>query len=373
MDEFDKIRELSEGLSNRKEPVFTGFNQSKEPSFHEVSAMKASWNESSQQPVAHSQEHVLQEEDENFEKSESQSVSNSFSFMGTEEGEVSFDPLTQDVGEKDLPNMRFHLVFILLLFVLLVLSLIGFFVFRMENSDSDEITTITASQDVVKEAPEQAGGMNIPDQDKLVYNRIRTDSVTTKVESLFPEPEKPVLPQILAIEQNAPEEDFVSMNEVEAIDPLKEVSTLDTEVNQEASGSKINDTAVAIHIEKPKLPVVKQEEIFDEKPKKEVITLAPVTLPESAIKIEKVSVQEGVWRVQLFASNSKEAVEKAWKRIELKHNKLLSNMSYLIKKVEIKGKGDFYRLQVGQFPTREMADGLCVKLKAKKQDCIPTK
>ena len=261
----------------------------------------------------------------------------------------------------------------MLLFVLLVLSLIGFFVFRMENSDSDEITTITASQDVVKEAPEQAGGMNIPDQDKLVYNRIRTDSVTTKVESLFPEPEKPVLPQILAIEQNAPEEDFVSMNEVEAIDPLKEGPTLDTEVNQEASGSKINDTAVAIHIEKPKLPVVKQEEIFDEKPKKEVITLAPVTLPESAIKIEKVSVQEGVWRVQLFASNSKEAVEKAWKRIELKHNKLLSNMSYLIKKVEIKGKGDFYRLQVGQFPTREMADGLCVKLKAKKQDCIPTK
>ena len=101
--------------------------------------------------------------------------------------------------------------------------------------------------------------------------------------------------------------------------------------------------------------------------------MAPVTLPESAKKVEKVPFQEGVWRVQLFASNNKEAVEKAWKRIEVTHSKLLSNMSYIIKKVDIKGKGAFYRLQVGQFPTREMADGLCSKLKAKKQDCIPTK
>ena len=33
MDEFDKIRELTEDLTNRKEPSFTGFNFSKEPSF----------------------------------------------------------------------------------------------------------------------------------------------------------------------------------------------------------------------------------------------------------------------------------------------------------------------------------------------------
>ena len=52
---------------------------------------------------------------------------------------------------------------------------------------------------------------------------------------------------------------------------------------------------------------------------------------------------------------------------------MISNMSYLIKKVDIPGKGSFYRLQVGQFPNREMAEALCAKLKAQKQDCIPTK
>ena len=376
MDEFDKIRELSEDLSNRKEPVFTGFNQPKEPSFHEIAAMREALFEKTQQPEpvnVHNQQEP-QRVIETFERREVQTEASSFNFVGAPEEEISFEPLTQDTPEKELPNMRFHIVFISLLLIALVLSLVGFFMFRMENADSDEIATITASQEAVKEAPEQAGGMNIPDQDKLVYNRIRTDSVTTKVESLFPEPEKPVLPQILAIEQNAPEEDFVSMNEVEAVDPLQSIAVPAVGVGSNTNIAKVEDVISLPQIEKPKLQVQpKQEEVIDQKPKKEVITLAPVTLPESATKVEKVPFQEGVWRVQLFASNNKEAVEKAWKRIETTHNKLLSNMSYLIKKVEIKGKGAFYRLQVGQFPTREMADGLCSKLKAKKQDCIPIK
>ena len=375
MDEFDKIRELSEDLSNRKEPVFTGFNQPKEPSFHEIAAMREALFEKPQQtepaPVHNLQE--PQKEVETFEKREVQSRAQSFNFVDAPEEEISFEPLTQDMAEKELPNVRFHIVFISLLLVALALSLVGFFMFRMENADSDEIATITASQEVVKEAPEQAGGMNIPDQDKLVYNRIRSDSVTTKVESLFPEPEKPVLPQILAIEQNAPEEDFVSMNEVEAVDPLKSLPVPPVRVDAGVPVAKVEEVVSLPQIEKPKLPVPVKEEVVEQKPKKEVITLAPVTLPESAKKVEKVPFQEGVWRVQLFASNNKEAVEKAWKRIEVTHSKLLSNMSYIIKKVDIKGKGAFYRLQVGQFPTREMADGLCSKLKAKKQDCIPTK
>ena len=70
MDEFDKIRELSEDLSNRKEPVFTGFNQPKEPSFHEIAAMREALFEKPQQtepaPVHNLQE--PQKEVETFEK-----------------------------------------------------------------------------------------------------------------------------------------------------------------------------------------------------------------------------------------------------------------------------------------------------------------
>lgn len=390
MDEFDKIRELSEGLSQRKEPTFTGFNQPKEPSFYELSTLKESVVAEPYHPQGQTASYgggpsyegsSLPSNEPNrltepFNRTPlNQKEEGAFQFADAPEEEISFEPLTSEASEKDLPNMRFHLIFVSLLLVVLILSLVGFFMFRMEGMDSDEIATITASQEAVKEMPEQAGGMNIPDQDKLVYNRIRSDSITTKVESLFPEPEKPVLPQILAIEQNAPVEDFVSMNEVEAVDPFKQAPVApissETKAAHNSTSAPLNATP---QVEKPILPPVqKQEEVISQKPKKEVITLAPVTVSENILKVEKVIPPEGIWRVQLFASNNKDAVEKAWKRIEVKHNKLLSNMSYLIKKVEIKGKGDFYRLQVGQFPSREMADGLCTKLKAKKQDCIPTK
>ena len=468
MDEFDKIRELSEGLSQRKEPTFTSFGQ-QNTSYNQhnlgVNQQQTAYNQQNQQQMAYNQPNVgfndlsqgtnqpntgfnqqrldlnqqvlgVPQQNSNYNQPMSGSAfqstefkqqepafhdvshvssmtsngvgiqpqphvgSNPYTtpssvenfvnqptavvpekrmdFVGAPEEEINFEPLTQDIEEKDLPNMRFHIVFILVLGIVLILSLVGFYLFKMEAGDSDEIATITASQDLVKEAPEQAGGLNIPDQDKLVYNRIRTDSVTTKVESLFPEPEKPVLPQILAIEQNAPEEDFVSMNEVEGVNPFE------MPVEQPVVEEKIVIPTPIVPepvqepkiVEKPKLPPVevKEEPVEVAKPKKEVITLPLATAPVASVKIEKAPVQEeGIWRVQLFASNNKEAVEKVWKRIEAKHNKLLSNMSYLIKKVEIKGKGVFYRLQVGQFPTREMADGLCSKLKARKQDCIPTK
>lgn len=353
MDEFDKIRELSEDLSNRREPVFTSFAKQPEPTEQPVLNHQQTYFEPSVEPtIAPS-----------FTPSEGQA------FNFSTQDEINFIPLETQIDEKSFPSMKMHIVFISILSAIFILALIGFFAFNAEKDDSEEITTITASPDVIKEAPEQAGGLVIPDQDKLVYNRIRTDNVTTKVESLFPEPEKPVLPQILAIEQNAPEETFVGMNEVKGVDPLNEQNAPQAKPDALAKEEK---TVVTQEIEKPVLPVenkVTTPIVVDDKPKKEVITLTPFAPKETTQKLKET----GIWRVQLFASNNRQAVDKAWARIQTQHVKMISNMSYLIKKVDIPGKGSFYRLQVGQFPNREMAEALCSKLKAQKQDCIPTK
>ena len=44
-----------------------------------------------------------------------------------------------------------------------------------------------------------------------------------------------------------------------------------------------------------------------------------------------------------------------------------------IVEAKISGKGTFYRLQVGEFNSKDRATNLCVKLKKQKQDCIPAK
>ena len=77
--------------------------------------------------------------------------------------------------------------------------------------------------------------------------------------------------------------------------------------------------------------------------------------------------------MQLFASNNKDAVEKAWSKIQSQQKALLSGLPYEIETASIAGKGKFYRLKVGSFASRESAAELCGKLKARKQDCMPVK
>lgn len=343
MDEFDRIREISEDLTHRKEPTFTHTVQSSQP-----------------QNFANVSNNYTQTQ---ANSTYSQSVGDSFLKSPVDRitpSSADFD--SHFMEEKKFPTMKLHLIGLSVFIGILGLLIAGFVMFNSEEEDIAEIVTITAEPIIVKESPEQAGGINIPDQDKLIYNRIRSENVTTKIEKLLPEPEKPVLPQILEI--NTPEQEtetFVKMNEVKAINPLDQIKEPIKETTPEKPvlPTKVNEVATPV-------PTAKQEQL----------PLTKETVKEVK-KAEKekatTSVKKGEWRVQLFASNKKDAVEKAWQTILKKHKNLLSDMSYEIEAGEVKGKGTFYRLKVGQFASRDMASGLCAKLKAKKQDCVPSK
>ena len=62
-------------------------------------------------------------------------------------------------------------------------------------SRSGNVPMISAPAGPVKLRPDKPGGMQIPNRDKLVYERIRSGKValeTELVERLLPQPEKPV-------------------------------------------------------------------------------------------------------------------------------------------------------------------------------------
>ena len=312
MDEFDKIREFSEDITKRKEPTF---------------------------------EKEGEDQQNEFEQDDDASL---YDFKPEFSERFGVSPL-DELEEKNFSSMKLHMIALAIFIGVLTIALIGFFMFG-ESSQSDEIVTITATTEPVKVRPEQPGGMNIPDQDKLVYNRIRSNNVNTKVESLFPEPEQPVMPTILAIENNAPTSDFVAMEEVKSFDPLTEAPA--------AQPGSVSE------------PVV----VPQPAPKIEEVPLKPVTeTPKVAQKTTPKTTSGDTWTAQLMSSSNKQTVEKAWPQILAKNKALLSNMSHQITKADIPGKGTFYRLRVGSFKTRDMANALCKKLKAKKQDCIPAK
>ncbi len=381
MDEFDKIREISEDLTHRREPTFTQFGKSPATSQQQPTQQTPFGGSESSESISHPLDNT-------------QRMNNIHSFLTqpassntSADSSTGFNPLHDSPGdeidfsdmdpvhEKPFASMKLHLIGITVFAGILGIALAGFFFWGGEQDSIDEIVTITTAPEVIKELPEQSGGMNIPNQDKLVYNRIRSDNVTTKVESLFPEPEKPVMPQILNIEENSPDTEFVNMENVKAINPLDEPAKPQAVRSESAPAS-----APATSTDTAKESTPQKTVQASETPKADVLPLkqessrtasAPKESKQPTIKEAKKA--GNVWRVQLFASNNKSAIEKAWKRILKAHNALLSDMSYTIESAQIKGKGTFYRLKVGQFSSRDMAASLCAKLKARKQDCVPAK
>jgi cell division septation protein DedD len=76
------------------------------------------------------------------------------------------------------------------------------------------------------------------------------------------------------------------------------------------------------------------------------------------------------FKVQLASLQDPEAAQQEWKRLQGLHPELLGNLAMQTQKVEIEGRGTFYRIQAGPLPSRETADDLCALLKGRDQPCI---
>ncbi len=239
----------------------------------------------------------------------------------------------ENVEEKRTLSRTFWIVLMGISFLLICLIVVIFLLLKgpIEN---DEVVTIAPTQKPVKVRPENPGGMQIPDQDKVIYSRLTQDTIPAKVEKLFPEEEKPVMP-------------VITEEKIEEDTEQEEVKVIQGE------------------------PLAVEEKIIV--PEEKVEVKEPVKAEPQKTEQPKAKVQKGEWKVQLFSSTDKSKVEKQWKTISQKQKALVSNMPVQIVPAEIPGKGTFYRLKVGAFETREMANALCAKLKKQKQDCIPSK
>ena len=78
-------------------------------------------------------------------------------------------------------------------------GVVGWFVLAPQYAETEkEIPIIRRPQTAVKIKPENPGGMDIPNQDKNVYNIVEKKEVdNTVVENLLPKPETPKLPDIV--------------------------------------------------------------------------------------------------------------------------------------------------------------------------------
>ena len=237
---------------------------------------------------------------------------------------------------------------------------------RFSSMEEQEIVVISPTPQPVKVLPENPGGLNIPDRDKVVFNRGNESHKEMVIENLFPETEQPQLPAEV-IEPENKEEDIISPVLVET----------STEILSDPAEAPIESQEKVVLAEsdvRPGVEVAPEPEVVLEAPHEDIKKIEVEPPKEEVKKLEEEPKKNTVvWRAQLLSSSNKNKVDSSWKQILQKHKALLSDMPYQIISATIPGKGTFWRLQVGEFATKEMATNLCAKLKKKKQDCIPVK
>ena len=212
--------------------------------------------------------------------------------------------------------------------IVVLAAFLGLIVYVYLGGDEDiapEPPVIAAPEDPVREKPDDPGGIEIPDRDKLVYNRVSGQETEDAV-NLEPGPELPGdIPE--AAPQAAPEA-----------------------APEAAAPEGVGESATA--------PAMGAEQEAQSAPDP-----APAPTAETA-------PPSGDFVIQLGAFGSRDSAERAWNTLKDKYPSILGNLAPDYEALK-RSSGTLYRLRAGGFADRAGAEAACEKLKAEGQGCFP--
>jgi len=220
-----------------------------------------------------------------------------------------------------------------------------------------DVPVIKAEKAQVKVRPADPGGMAVPNQDKLVYDRVNNAEKKPEVEHLLPPPKEPK-----ALPTTA---DGLG----DGMAPLPKAPHL---AESKAPAKVVKAAPVAA----PK-PVVKAKPTPAPKPVAKVAAKSVVApakkAPAPVAALKSTAGTKGDWQVQLAALRDVARAESAWTRTVSKAPATLKNVPHEVIRADLGSKGVFYRLRAGNFTSRAQASSLCTSLKAKGVGCVVAK
>ncbi len=286
--------------------------------------------------------------------------------------------------------------------------------------ETARLPVILAEPGAIKVRPESPGGLEVPYRDKLVLNDLTPDPDKPQVERLLPPPEVPLPPKApsaaepkvaeLPIETGA----GPSGERAESAAPppppvLEEPPGGDTVATtpQIAAGVPIRPAAPAPEATPEPAPeaVPARPQVTAQAPAAELPVIVPPAVEPPAVALPSIEAPEeakpavsalpapspdvaapkapqpqtaaltpsGSYVVQLASLKARDGTAPAWARLKKAHPKLLGNKELTVQRIDLGGRGVFYRVQAGFFSDRASANALCRALKARRQDCLVLK
>jgi len=259
-------------------------------------------------------------------------------------------------------------VLLILVGIFVVVGLFGGILFLayqqgMKEGIRNAPPLIEADNSPIKTVPEDPGGLEVPNTDKLIYDRLNGREATPGgVEQLLPQaeepmrieaapaPEKPVVPVTPRdrIEVLPPPISITPDPETLVPGPEGTAST-DIPVPAARSGRGVSEPAPAPEV----LPPVR------------TVPVVPVRPAETV-----VGSSSGNYVVQIAAFRDLRQAEGEFDKLRAAYPSLMSGLVRDVQRADLGARGIYYRLRVGWFETSDAAKSLCDRLKAQGQDCI---
>lgn len=213
------------------------------------------------------------------------------------------------------------------------------------------VPVIHAEDKPIKVKPQDRGGMDVPNQDKLIYDRMAAKKEEQEPERLLPPPEQAQTPPV----QEAP-----ALVPAPAPAPVPSGKTAPVPALSAPLPPPVAAPAPPPVPAPTPAPKVQQPAA---KP-------APAPTPAPAAPPAKAAAG-GSWVVQLGAVHSEAEAKTEWNRLKGAHPEL-AGLSSDIVQVDIPGKGLFWRVRGGPLEEAQ-ARVLCSSLSKQGQGCLVAK
>ncbi|MHA1598250.1 MAG: SPOR domain-containing protein [Alphaproteobacteria bacterium] len=245
----------------------------------------------------------------------------------------------------------------------------------LKNVDTDEFPTIRAVEGPIKMRPENPGGMQIPDRDKLVYDRMKGDGDMPRLERLLPPAEtplappapKPEPPKVEAKPAPKPQPEPIKVEAKPAPKPAPKPQPVKVEAQPQPQPQPQPKPVAE--------PVVEAQPAPQPKTLPDTLAKVQAAAPKTATPKPRPAPQTDLsalaYKVQLAAVRSEEQAIQEWRRLQKKNNDLLGSYSLSVVRADLgPEKGVYYRLRAGPIAGEDVAKALCQNLVERKVACL---
>ncbi len=250
------------------------------------------------------------------------------------------------------------------------------------------VRLVEAPTEPYKVRPDDPGGLEIPNRDKLIYETLETDEPEEGPEQILPPPEEPVSPQAAA-GTGAPDAAPAPPPSEEAPPPAAAEETppaLETPPRAEAAAAPVAPPLPPASPPRAETPAGRTA--ANEAPERAAAREAPAPpagadgVPVPARRPARLARTEAPARgsaswatpgsvlIELGASMERADMERLWERLRRRHETALAGRDPLILRTDRGERGSLYRLRAGPFADRAAAERTCARLDARGLDCI---